>query len=113
MRRSPSGVNERLERWKSELARTRNLEVFERLHSHLIALSPGDRLIFYVLSGFMALAIVLGLYAIEQSLLTAIPAYGGTLVEGEVGSPRFINPLLAISDADRDLTALTYAGLMG
>jgi peptide/nickel transport system substrate-binding protein len=28
-------------------------------------------------------------------------------------SPRFINPVLAISDADRDLTALTFAGLMG
>ena len=36
-----------------------------------------------------------------------------SLVEGEVGSPQFINPLLTISDADRDLSALVYAGLMG
>jgi len=34
------------------------------------------------------------------------------LREGVIGSPRFINPLLAISDTDRDLTALIYSGLM-
>ncbi|MEX0930409.1 MAG: ABC transporter substrate-binding protein [Candidatus Paceibacterota bacterium] len=38
------------------------------------------------------------------------PATGGSFVEGVVGSPRFINPLLASSDADRDLVALIYAG---
>ena len=42
-----------------------------------------------------------------------IPAYGGSLTEGEIGSPRFVNPLLALTDADRDLSTLTYAGLMG
>ncbi|MFA5942431.1 MAG: peptide ABC transporter substrate-binding protein [Candidatus Paceibacterota bacterium] len=56
---------------------------------------------------------LVSLYVLQQSLLEQIPAYGGTLVEGAVGSPRFINPLLAISDADRDLSQLTYAGLMG
>lgn len=42
----------------------------------------------------------------------AAPAYGGTLREGIVGIPRFINPLLSISDADRDLVNLIYTGLM-
>jgi peptide/nickel transport system substrate-binding protein len=32
--------------------------------------------------------------------------------EGLIGSPRFINPVLALSDADRDLTVLTYSGLL-
>jgi len=41
-----------------------------------------------------------------------IPTYGGQIVEGIIGTPRFINPLLAISDADRDLTALVYSGLL-
>ena len=107
------GARETLERWKGELARRRDVEIFERLRSRLTLLSPGDRFIFYVLVGLVGLTTLFGLYTIEQSLFVTIPAYGGTLVEGEVGSPRFINPLLAISDADRDLTALTYAGLMG
>lgn len=41
-----------------------------------------------------------------------VPAPGGELREGVVGFPRFVNPLLAITDADRDLTRLVYAGLM-
>jgi len=41
-----------------------------------------------------------------------IPAFGGTLREGILGNPRFINPLLAQSDADRDIVSLVYAGLM-
>jgi peptide/nickel transport system substrate-binding protein len=34
------------------------------------------------------------------------------LVEGVMGAPRFVNPLLAVSDADRDLSALVYSGLL-
>ena len=45
--------------------------------------------------------------------MVAIPSRGGGLTEGVVGSPRFVNPLLAVTDADRDLATLTYAGLMG
>lgn len=47
-----------------------------------------------------------------QSILITVPATGGSLTEGVIGTPRFINPLLAISDADRDLTALVYSGLL-
>ena len=93
--------------------KTYRVPLFERLNDRIRAFSPGDRLAFYALSGLMALAALAGLYALEQSLLVTVPARGGTLIEGEVGSPRFINPLLAISDADRDLAMLTYAGLMG
>ena len=48
----------------------------------------------------------------DQSLTVEIPKAGGNLKEGIIGTPRFINPLLAISDADRDLTNLVYSGLM-
>jgi peptide/nickel transport system substrate-binding protein len=44
--------------------------------------------------------------------LISIPSKGGTLTEGIVGTPRFINPVLAVTDADKDLDALVYAGLL-
>jgi peptide/nickel transport system substrate-binding protein len=44
--------------------------------------------------------------------MTEVPARGGSFSEGLIGSPRFINPLLELSDADRDLTYLVYSGLM-
>ncbi|MBI4217361.1 MAG: hypothetical protein HY603_00960, partial [Parcubacteria group bacterium] len=41
-----------------------------------------------------------------------IPASGGAIMEGVVGSPRFINPLYADTrDADRDLAELVFSGL--
>lgn len=86
---------------------------FERVSNYVRALSPGDRTIVLILSGLVLLSSVLGAHAFLRSVMAEVPARGGELVEGTVGSPRFINPLLAISDADRDLTMLTYAGLMG
>jgi len=99
--------------WKERFARSWNVPALEQLNERVRALSLGDLTLFYLLAILLGVASLFGLYALEQSLLEEIPAYGGTLIEGEIGSPRFINPLLAISDADSDLSALTYAGLMG
>jgi ABC-type transport system substrate-binding protein len=42
-----------------------------------------------------------------------VPIKGGTHIEGVIGLPRFINPIYGpISDIDRDLTKLTFSGLM-
>ena len=98
---------------REKLLRVRSIPVLERVRERVNTLSSGDRVLFYLFATLFGAVSLFGFYALEQSLLVEIPAYGGTLVEGEVGSPRFINPLLAISDADRDLSALTYSGLMG
>lgn len=47
----------------------------------------------------------------NSRFLVAKPTYGGVIYEGIVGTPRFINPVLATSDQDKDLTALIYAGI--
>ncbi|HQT82894.1 MAG: hypothetical protein B7W98_00615 [Parcubacteria group bacterium 20-58-5] len=99
--------------WREQLQRSWNVPLLERLNERVRAFSPGDRILFYALALLLVIASIAGLSALEQSLLIRVPAYGGGLTEGEVGSPQFINPLLAISDADRDLSVLTYAGLMG
>ena len=100
-------------RWREQLKRVQHVPLFNRLGAFIHDLPPGDRVLFYALAAFLVAASLFSLYALEQSLLEKVPTYGGTLVEGAVGNPQFINPLLAISDADRDLSTLTYAGLMG
>lgn len=105
--------SERAHATRAALLKTRSVRPFDAVSGFLGARSTGDRVIFYILCGVVAVLSVVSLFALEQSLLVKVPAYGGTLTEGELGSPRFINPLLAISDADRDLTTLTYAGLLG
>jgi peptide/nickel transport system substrate-binding protein len=76
-------------------------------------LPPGDRFIAWVLGFVVAVTSVVSLIGLERFFLIEVPAVGGSLAEGVVGAPRFVHPLLALSDSDRDLTALTYAGLMG
>ena len=110
---SEYGWRTRVTAWRERLARARALEALARTEREIRELRAGDRAIVYVLAGLVSVTSIAGLYALEQSLLVSVPAYGGTLVEGEVGSPRFVNPLLAITDADRDLSKLAYAGLMG
>ncbi|KKW34489.1 MAG: Extracellular solute-binding protein family 5 [Candidatus Giovannonibacteria bacterium GW2011_GWA2_53_7] len=47
----------------------------------------------------------------RQEILLALTSFSRRQKKGIVGTPRFINPLLATSDADRDLTTLVYSGL--
>lgn len=49
---------------------------------------------------------------INNHFLITVPKEGGTFTEGIVGIPRFINPVLAVSDADKDISMLVYSGLM-
>ncbi len=60
----------------------------------------------FVLSG------VALLWQVNNAFLVSVPLRGGSLTEGVVGTPRFINPVLAFSDADKNLTALVYSGLV-
>lgn len=99
--------------FKDRMSAVRRILFLDRLSARLRALSPGDRWIAYALLLLVFGTTLVGLYKLERRYLVPIPAYGGSLTEGEVGSPRFVNPLLALTDADRDLSALTYAGLMG
>lgn len=47
-----------------------------------------------------------------ERFLVEVPRSGGKLTEGIIGRPHFINPVIAKSDADRDMIQLIYAGLI-
>lgn len=48
----------------------------------------------------------------SDRFMVEVPRHGGALAEGIIGRPRFINPVIAKSDADRDMAALIYSGLL-
>jgi peptide/nickel transport system substrate-binding protein len=52
----------------------------------------------------------LAILSVQHSIKT--PTVGGIFKEGIVGTTRFINPVLAVTRADKDLTALIYDGIM-
>lgn len=75
-------------------------------------LSKKEKILFIVffLAAWITGALIL--IKIDKNYSAVMPAAGGSIIEGVVGSPRFINPLLTASDADRDLTRVLYAGLL-
>lgn len=74
--------------------------------------SPFERVAFFMLFLVLLSSSLVLLQRVNVAFMEEVPTRGGTHTEGVLGSPRFINPLLATSDTDRDLTSLVYAGLM-
>lgn len=106
-------MKERLRAFREVLTRSRRIGFFDRIENHLRTLSPSDKLIASILGVAIVVLACISLYSVERMFLVEVPSHGGSLTEGVLGSPRFVNPLLALTDADRDLVTLTYAGLMG
>jgi peptide/nickel transport system substrate-binding protein len=97
--------------WRAALVKSRSIGRLSLLESILLRLSPAERLLLYVLTATLALSAFVMVSAVDKSVSVTIPARGGTLIEGEVGPARFINPILTLSQPDQDLTALVYSGL--
>jgi peptide/nickel transport system substrate-binding protein len=70
-------------------------------------------LIILGVSVFVALvSLIVILAKINAYFLVEVPKGGGSITEGIIGVPSLVNPVLALSDADKDLTTLVYSGLM-
>lgn len=65
---------------------------------------------FSLILGFLFL--FLSLNSISNKLLINIPTYGGSWNEGIIGVPRYINPVLASSLSDKDMSKLIFAGIL-
>ena len=77
----------------------------------LRSLRSWEKTTFFILAAVFVFSVLAMVWKINNQFLVDVPANGGVLEEGIIGTPRFINPLLAISDADRDMTNLIYSGL--
>jgi peptide/nickel transport system substrate-binding protein len=98
--------------WKDTLLKERRVRRAQRLETILQNFSPAERLALYALSVVLAISAFALLVLASWSVSTLLPTTGGTLVEGEIAPVRFINPILTLSQADNDLSALVYSGLM-
>lgn len=71
-----------------------------------------QKLIFVLLAIGMSFGAIGSLVFVSNAYSVTVPASGGTYSEGVVGTPRFINPILATSTVDQDIARLAYAGLI-
>jgi len=97
---------------KIDLRKSFDVPLIEKLTKTFQSFSFIEKLIFYFFAVLLSLSTISILWKINDHISTEVPVNGGKIVEGVIGFPRFINPVLAISDADRDLSILLYSGLM-
>jgi peptide/nickel transport system substrate-binding protein len=74
-------------------------------------LSPEKVLTVWALSMLACILFCAALIQVNARHIISVPSYGGDIREGSIGTPRFINPVLAISEQDIDIANLVYAGL--
>lgn len=86
--------------------------VIDRGLAFIESLPIGDRFLLKSALFILVVSVMWFFTSINAATLVEIPGAGGVLSEGVIGTPRFINPILAVTTADQDLTALVYAGLM-
>ncbi len=71
-----------------------------------------EKTIFAILVAIAVLTSMIMALKVSDMFKIDVPSYGGEIDEGLIGLPHMINPVLAITDADRDISALVYSGLM-
>lgn len=74
--------------------------------------SRTERYIFIALACAMTISVFGILVSLYQKTTTIVPVRGGSYTEAIMGTPRFINPVLAHSTTDQDLVEIIFAGLM-
>lgn len=97
---------------KSIIKKEWHIPYSERIMKVIQSFSLTEKTIFFIFSVIFVASGLSLLYQVNKLFLVEVPDYGGSLTEGVIGSPRFINPLLASSDIDKDLTTLVYSGLL-
>lgn len=97
---------------KIDLGKRFDIPLIEKLDKTFRSFSFLERIAFLIFCFLLLTSTLSMLWKINTYISTEIPVEGGKVIEGIVGFPRFINPILAISDADRDLSILVYSGLM-
>lgn len=68
--------------------------------------------IFMTILFVASISLIILLGKVNSMFMVKVPTDGGTINEGIIGVPTLVNPVIALSDADKDLTSLVYSGLM-
>lgn len=84
----------------------------KRLVLRFAALSYVEKILFAAILFVAFVGCLLVIERISNSFSVRIPITGGVVREGVVGFPTNINPVFASSNAEHDLVALVYSGLM-
>lgn len=93
-------------------ARPRGFSYMRKIESMTRSLSPFERLALYIFTALLGISTLTLLAGANSAISVVVPSRGGSLTEGVLSPARFVNPLIPMSQADSDVAALVYSGLM-
>jgi len=70
-----------------------------------------DKFVVVALVALMAVVSAGAVFLDQAERTGVVPAYGGTYIEGVVGQPQYLQPVLAATDLDADVVRLVFTGL--
>lgn len=89
-----------------------HLNFIKKIEKVVAKMNLSEKIFFYLISTVVIATGLALLFQANNLFMVEVPAFGGSFTEGVIGSPRFINPVLALSDTDKDLSSLLYSGLL-
>lgn len=89
----------------------KNSSLYDKVAIIYASFSPHQVLLLWTICVLFTMSIASSFVIFSDKFLIKIPAFGGSFTEGIIGNPRFINPILAITEQDKSLTALIFSGL--
>lgn len=89
----------------------RPASLFDRFFAYLHRRSSFERLLMGLLLAVFVISSLIWVWQYGVAKQQVVPTAGGTLKEGIIGTPRFVNPVLAITRADQDMASLLYRSL--
>ncbi len=92
--------------------RNKYIELRQKLSYLFYEFSLFERLIVIASAILLVFASASLVIKLNNYFSIQVPKNGGEITEGMIGIPRFVNPVLATSDTDRDLSSLLYSGLL-
>ena len=96
----------------SPLKRRFKLPKADQIEQAIASFSLTEKVVFFILAVVFTTSVLYLVWKVNEAFLVEVPAYGGSLSEGVIGDPRYINPLLPITPSGTDLSSLIYSGLM-
>lgn len=84
----------------------------DRIFGWIETLRESDSLLLKLVLLGVFVSLIWVLVSLSLGWRAEVAVSGGMYREGVVGTPRFVNPVLAVSRADKDLVELVYDGLM-
>lgn len=94
---------------KPKRART---SAFDALLRRIEMVPASDRVLLRILFFSVIGSLIFTIFTFNDGFSSITATKGGTITEAVLGTPRFVNPVLANTRADQDVTALVYSGLL-